>query len=107
MNLQTSREDGLFLRQTLFDQARRVVVKVGSTVLTSENGLNTGVINQLSRDLSFLRESGRGLTILAHRQARCTRTLINPGLSSRSGSGTSMIRAVRWATICPALIVYS
>ena len=28
MTFQVSREDGLFYRQTLFDQARRVVIKV-------------------------------------------------------------------------------
>ena len=32
-------EDGLYLRQTLFDKARRIVVKVGSAVLTDQNGI--------------------------------------------------------------------
>ena len=30
-----SRQDGLYLRQTLFDKSRRIVVKVGSAVLTA------------------------------------------------------------------------
>ena len=44
MTFQVTREDGLFHRQTLFDQARRVVIKVGSAVLTGDNGLLPEII---------------------------------------------------------------
>ncbi len=44
MTFQVSMEDGLFYRQTLFDKARRVVVKVGSAVLTDKSCLKTAVI---------------------------------------------------------------
>ncbi len=33
MTDKVTRQEGLYLRQTLFDKARRIVVKVGSAVL--------------------------------------------------------------------------
>ncbi len=45
-------------RKSFFSKARRVVVKVGSGVLTSHNGLNTDVINSLSRQICQLGKSG-------------------------------------------------
>ena len=36
MTFQVPQDDGLFYRQTLFDQAKIVVLKVGSAVLTSQ-----------------------------------------------------------------------
>ncbi len=65
MTFQVSKEDGLFYRQTLFDQARRVVVKVGSAVLTAGNGLDYQVINHLGRQLSFLCASGREVILVS------------------------------------------
>ena len=53
---QISREEGLYLRQTYFDKARRIVVKVGSAVLTDENGIDGSVIGNIARDLSFLKK---------------------------------------------------
>lgn len=64
MTFQTSLEDGLFYRQTLFDQAKRVVVKVGSAVLTSRQGLRAGMIDNLARDLSFLLGTGREVILV-------------------------------------------
>ncbi|MBE0584871.1 MAG: glutamate 5-kinase [Desulfofustis sp.] len=60
-----SMEEGLYLRQTLFDKARRIVVKVGSAVLTDENGLNAGVIANIARDLSFLHNTGREVILVS------------------------------------------
>ena len=65
MTFQINREEGLFQRQTLFDQARRVVVKVGSAVLTGENGLDPEVIGNLARQLSFLCKSGREVILVS------------------------------------------
>lgn len=45
-----------------FKQARRVVVKVGSGVLTGRDGLNTDVINSISRQICLL--SGENLEVL-------------------------------------------
>jgi glutamate 5-kinase len=41
-------------RQEYFTKAKRIVVKVGSNVLTAEKGVNTKVINALSRQISKL-----------------------------------------------------
>lgn len=60
-----SLEDGLFYRQSFFDKAKRVVVKVGSAILTSENGLNYGVVDNLARELSFLHNSGREVILIS------------------------------------------
>ncbi len=64
MSTEISREDGLYYRQSLFDKAKRIVVKVGSAVLTSESGLNQAVIENIARDLAFLKESGREVILV-------------------------------------------
>lgn len=45
-------------RDILLKQARRVVIKAGSGMLTGDGGLNTKVINNLSRDICGLRDNG-------------------------------------------------
>lgn len=64
MTIQVSREDGLYYRQTLFDKAKRIVVKVGSAVLTTESGINQSVVENIARDLSFLKDSGREVILV-------------------------------------------
>ena len=49
-------------RQLLFNQAKRLVVKVGSNVLTADQGLNLPVIYALSRQISQL--MGNGLEVI-------------------------------------------
>lgn len=65
MTFQISKEEGLFYRQTLFDQARRVVVKVGSAVLTAGDGLDYQAIDHLGRQLSFLCSTGREVILVS------------------------------------------
>jgi len=65
MTFQVSKEDGLFYRQTLFDQAKRVVIKVGSAVLTDHQGLNQPVIESLARQISFLCSTGREVILVS------------------------------------------
>ncbi|WP_419175245.1 glutamate 5-kinase [Desulfosediminicola sp.] len=65
MTIQMSREDGLYYRQTLFDKARRVVIKVGSAILTNENGMNYEVIDNIAREIAFLRNSGREVILVS------------------------------------------
>lgn len=60
-----SREDGLYYRQTYFDRAKRVVVKVGSAVLTDDHGINQAVIENIAKELSFLRQSGREVILVS------------------------------------------
>ncbi len=64
MNSEIELEDGLYYRQTLFDKAKRVVVKVGSAILTGENGLNKNVIDNLAKEISFLHGSGREVILV-------------------------------------------
>jgi len=51
-------------RQEYFTKAKRIVVKVGSNVLTAERGVNTKVINALSRQISKLMEDGREVMLV-------------------------------------------
>lgn len=62
---QISLEDGLFLRQNYFDKAKRIVVKVGSAVLTDEQGINGDVIVNIAKELSFLKNSGREVILVS------------------------------------------
>jgi glutamate 5-kinase len=45
-------------RKICFDQAKRIVVKVGSGVLTEDNGLNLRAIRSISRQVSWLIDRG-------------------------------------------------
>ena len=65
MTFQVGHQDGLFYRQTLFDQAKRVVIKVGSAVLTGQDGLNLEVIANLARQVSFLWSTGREVILVS------------------------------------------
>ena len=60
-----SLHDGLYLRQTLFDKSRRIVVKVGSAVLTDDKGLELEVIENIAREIAFLRDSGREVILVS------------------------------------------
>lgn len=58
-------EDGLYYRQTLFDKAKRVIVKVGSAILTGKDGLNHEVIDNLAKEISFLHNTGREVILVS------------------------------------------
>lgn len=65
MTFQVSKDDGLFYRQSLFDQAKRVVIKVGSAVLTNDNGLDATIIDNIARQVSFLQSTGREVILVS------------------------------------------
>lgn len=52
-------------RTTIFKHAKRVVVKIGSGVLTINNGLNTDVITETSQQIHQLRQSGTEVVIIS------------------------------------------
>ena len=52
-------------RKKVTDSARRVVIKVGSSVLTSSRGVDLGVINRLCDEISMLREQDREVVIVS------------------------------------------
>ncbi len=83
MTFQLSREDGLFYRQTLFDKARRVVIKVGSAVLTNEQGLDLAVIDNLAAELSFLWSTGREVILVTSGAVAAGRQRL--GIARRAG----------------------
>jgi len=62
---QFSLADGLYLRQTLFDKARRIVVKVGSAVLTDVNGMAHETIRNIVEEIVFLHNSGREVILVS------------------------------------------
>ena len=56
--------DALFRRE-LFDKARRVVIKVGSAILTNPRGIHTSFIVDLAREISLLRKEGREVILVS------------------------------------------
>lgn len=52
-------------RKTCFNKAGRVVVKVGSNVLTAADGLNTGVIYSLTRQICELSKNGMEVLLVS------------------------------------------
>jgi len=74
--------DGRLLRLQYLQKAKRVVVKVGSAVLTDSQGLNYAVLANLAADLSFLRESGREVILVSSGAVAAGRKRL--GLQGRS-----------------------
>lgn len=77
MTGELSLEDGLYFRQTLFDRARRIVVKVGSAVLTDKNDIALEVVNNIAKEISFLHNSGREVIIVSSGAVAAGRRKIN------------------------------
>lgn len=65
MTFQVTKEEGFAQRKTYLDKSRRVVVKVGSAVLTGEDGLNQSVMENLAREISFLVKSGKQVILVS------------------------------------------
>lgn len=79
MTFQVNMDDGLYYRQSLFDQARRVVVKAGSAVLADSDGLKSSVIDNLARELTSLRNSGREVILVSSGAVAAGRQLLGTG----------------------------
>ncbi len=58
-------EADLALRRPLLEQARRVVVKVGSAVVTNDQGLDLDAIGCLAADIAWLYGSGREVILVS------------------------------------------
>ncbi len=65
MTFQVNKEEGFALRKSYLGKSRRVVVKVGSAVLTGENGLNLTIMKNLAREISFLIKSGKEVILVS------------------------------------------
>lgn len=68
-------------RKTCFSIARRVVIKVGSNVLTRENGLNLTAIRSISRQICHLID--KGLEVILVSSGSMASGLTKVGLSKR------------------------
>jgi len=65
MTFQVSFEEGMKLRRKHLNKARRIVVKVGSAVLTGKEGLEQEVIDGLVRQLAALSQQGREVILVS------------------------------------------
>jgi glutamate 5-kinase len=65
MTFQVDKEKGFELRESYLTKARRIVVKVGSAVLTGAEGLDAGMLENLAQELSFLINSGREVILVS------------------------------------------
>ncbi len=65
MTFQVNKEEGFALRKSYLGKSRRVVVKVGSAVLTGADGLNMSVMQNLAKDISFLLKSGKEVILVS------------------------------------------
>ena len=65
MTFQVKKEDGFALRKSYLGKSRRIVVKVGSAVLTSKDGLDLSVMENLAREIAFLIKSGKEVILVS------------------------------------------
>ncbi len=65
MTFQVPLDKGIDLRKSFLHAAKRVVVKVGSAVLTTGTGLNFNVLENLAKELTFLHETGREVILVS------------------------------------------
>jgi glutamate 5-kinase len=65
MTFQVAKKKGFDLRKLYLGKSKRVVVKVGSAVLTDENGLNQKVMANLAKEVSFLVNSGKEVILVS------------------------------------------
>jgi len=61
MKAQNSRD----LRKSLIEKSKRVVVKVGSAVLTNGSCMNLEVIDNIAKELSFLQDMGKEVILVS------------------------------------------
>ena len=62
---QTAQKDAAGLRREILGRTKSVVVKVGSAVLTTSDGLNREVIAGLAAGITALRQSGRQVILVS------------------------------------------
>jgi len=77
MTIQLTQEKGMDLRQQYLENVRRIVVKVGSAVLTMGDGLNHQVIDNLAEELSYLVSSGREVILVSSGAVAAGRKKLN------------------------------
>jgi glutamate 5-kinase len=79
-------------RKTIFAKSRRIVIKVGSAVLTDvDQGLDHGRIEQLASDMALLAEQGRKVIIVS--SGAIAAGLAKLGLKKKKGMPLSLKQA--------------
>lgn len=94
MSINLTKEKGMALRQQYLEDVRRIVVKVGSAVLTMGDGLNHQVIDNLAEELSFLIRSGREVILVSSGAVAAGRKkldLTDPNLSLKEKQAAAAI----------------
>jgi len=79
MTFQVSKEKGLEGRVSLLSTVKRVVVKVGSAMLTSNDGLDIPVMQSLAEDICFLMQSGKEVILVSSGAVAAGRRSLNLG----------------------------
>ncbi|PIY23668.1 MAG: glutamate 5-kinase, partial [Deltaproteobacteria bacterium CG_4_10_14_3_um_filter_60_8] len=102
MTFQVDREAGLAIRQTALNNARRVVVKLGSAVLTNGAGLNREVIAGLAVGITALRQSGRQVILVSSGAVAAGRQM----LGRSKGGGIREKQALAAAGQCTLMRTY-
>ena len=74
----------MILRKDLLSAVRRAVIKVGSGVLTAEDGLNKRIINELTREICGLR--GKGIEVILVSSGAIASGLRKIGMTKRPDS---------------------
>ena len=64
-------------RSEILSEVRRVVVKVGSAVLTAQDGLRTDVITSLAEQIAFLRSKGIKVVLVSSGAVAAGRAVLN------------------------------
>ena len=72
-------DEDLALRRRFLDRAKRVVIKVGSAVLTTGEGLNLPVLDALAKEICALRHSGRQVILVSSGAVAAGRRKMGPG----------------------------
>ena len=94
MSQQLDIKEGLLHRKRCLGKAKRVVVKVGSAVLTMGTGLNQTVMENLVEEISFLRQSGLQVILVSSGAVAVGRRkldLTNPVLSLREKQAAAAV----------------
>ena len=94
MTRMTDNLSELELRQSYLNGARRVVVKVGSAVLTTDEGLNYPVLDSLAEQIEALRRQGREVIVVSSGAVAAGRRKLglgNRALSLREKQATAAV----------------
>ena len=82
--VQTAQKDAAGLRREILGRTKSVVVKVGSAVLTSDMGLDPGIVGRLVDQIAALHDQGLEVVLVSSGAVAAGRTRIRQSLSDAS-----------------------